>query len=416
MNDPSTTEGCDYIIITNSPGELSAWVYPVGRRIRKEDPQGRIVILLVPCFYATGREKEIASGFEFADIVLSPSDFIKISLGIALSNYQKRECGIVLSLGGDPWHSVLISRKLGFPAAMYTMKKAETAPKFKHIFAIHNKLKTQLIKLGVKEAVISVAGDLMQDSVRPEMTPENALIKWNILPDEQLVTFFPGSRLSHVQESLPVFMTVCDQIKKELPKTKFIICLSPFVKLEDIEKLIKPKKHYHFEPSWGKLTGEMIETSQGTEIKIAKTNRFDLISISDLVITIPGTNTAEIASLGKPMIVCYTWKAKIPSGGIGFFLNALPLEGLFKKLLMKIMYSRIKFKALPNALAEKEITPEIGVEKTAGEITSVAISLLNDKERRERITQELLQIMGGGGAAEKIAKKTIEIAKETVRK
>lgn len=400
----------DYILITNSPGELSAWVAPVGRALREREPEARIVILLVPCFYATGREADIAGNFPFTDLVLRPSEFIKISLGI--SKFTPAKHGAVISLGGDPWHAVLIASKFKYPSFLYTMKGADTAKKFAHIFTTHDLLKEQLVSQGALPENISVMGDLMQDSVKPELSVTAAKEKWQIADGEQLVTFFPGSRLSHVEESLPVFMKVAEQIRSELPKTKFIICLSPFVKIEDVAKFIKKRKKYIIESSWGELDGDTIVTNGGCRIPVAREKRFDLISISDLVITIPGTNTAEIASLGRPMLTVYTWKAKIPSGGLSFLINRIPWQGILKKKIMELLYSKIKFKSLPNATAGREVAPEIGVEENAEEISSPAISLLKDREKATQISNELRGIMGHAGASYRMAEKIIEITKE----
>ena len=408
-----TEEYVDYIIITNSPGELSAWVKPVGRLLKEKRPNSRVIILLVPCFYSTGREKEIAQKFSFADIVLEPKDFIRLALGLKAGNFRPAKKGVVVSLGGDPWHGALISKRFKYPAVIYTMKQFETAKNFKHIFVIHELLKHHILKHNnLIDARVEIVGDLMQDSVQPEMTPSETRKKWNLQSGSQLITLFPGSRLSHVEESLPVFLKVCEQIRETNPKSRFVICLSPFVKLEDVEKFIQKRKRYLIEGTWGELKDNCITTVQGVKVDISQQYRYDLISISDLVITIPGTNTAEIASLGKPMIIAFTWKAKVPSGGVGFFVNSIPLTGMLKKAVMNYTYRNVKFKGLPNALAGREITPEVVVDRSAGQITAVAKALLSDDKRRADISVELLKIMGGGGAAQKIADKIIQIGEE----
>lgn len=403
----------DYVIITNSPGELSAWVKPVGKLLKEKRPNSRVIILLVPCFYSTGREREIAQKFSFADTVLGPKDFIKMAFGLKAGNFKPAKKGVVISLGGDPWHAALISKKFKYPAVIYTMKQFETASHFKHTFVIHELLKHHILRRNnLVDSRVEVVGDLMQDSVQPEMTPQETRKKWNLQTGSQLITLFPGSRLPHVEESLPVFLKVCEQIRESNPKSRFIVCLSPFVKLEDVKKFIKKRKHYLIEGTWGELKDNCITTEKGVKVDIAQQYRYDLISISDLVITIPGTNTAEIASLGKPMIVAFTWKAKIPSGGLGFFVNAIPLTGILKKAVMSYTYRNVKFKGLPNALAGKEITPEVVVDESAEQITSVAKTLLSDEKLRSDISVELLKIMGGGGAALKIADKIIQIGDE----
>lgn len=404
----------DYFIITNSPGELSAWVYPVVCELRKQDPDSRINVLLVPCFYATGREKQIAETFEAVDNVFTPQDFLRFSFGLKVGDFKPYKNGAVISLGGDPWHAVLISKKLKYPAFLYTMKKADTGKCFKHIFSIHEKLRQRFLSLGIKPENISVVGDLMRDGVKPVLTPEETRKKLNISDDKKIVTFFPGSRLPHVEESLPVFMKTCEEIKEKIPNTEFVICLSPFVNFDDVNKFIKQRNKYIIDGTWGTLKNGEIITAGNTKIKLSREYRYDIVKISDLVITIPGTNTAEIASLGKPMIVAFTWNAKIPSGGIGFLLNLIPATGFLKKSIMMLLHGKVKFKGLPNALAEKELTPELMVDKGSYQLSSLAIELLNDPERCKKISEDLLGIMGGGGAGVKIASKIIEIAQKGI--
>lgn len=403
----------DYIIITNSPGELSAWVFPVSAEIKLKDANSRVIVLLVPCFYSTGREKAIAENCESVDMVLEPKDFLKIAFNLTPKGFSSLKSGAVISLGGDPWHAVLVSRRLKLPALLYTMKKADTCRYFKHIFVMQDSLKRKFMNLGVKEHNITVVGDLMQDGVKPCMTEEETRAKAKLSKSSKVVAFFPGSRLSHVRESLPVFMKTAEEIKVEIPKIEFVICLSPFVTFDDIKVFIAKKKRYNIDGTWGTLEDSYIVTAGGVRIKIERDNRYDIINVSTLVITIPGTNTAEIASLGKPMIVAFTWKAKVPSGGLGFLANLLPFTGMLKKMIMTYMYRNVKYKGLPNALADREITPEVIVDESSSQLSSVAIDLLRDEERLSVISKELLAVMGGGGAASKIADKSIQIAKES---
>ena len=72
---------------------------------------------------------------------------------------------------------------------------------------------------------------------------------------------------------------------------------------------------------------------------------------------------------------------------------------------MHLAFQKIKFKALPNQWANREIVPEVKLENKAEEITRVAMGLLKDSAERERISRELIEILGTHGAADKIAQK-----------
>jgi hypothetical protein len=53
----------DVVIVSNGPGELSTWVKPLVTQISETLPEARIIILLVPCPYASGEEEKVAASF-----------------------------------------------------------------------------------------------------------------------------------------------------------------------------------------------------------------------------------------------------------------------------------------------------------------------------------------------------------------
>jgi len=64
-------------IVTNSPGELVGWVRPVVRSLKKKASRIKIVVVIIPCQYASGMEKEIAESFPEVDYVMSKGEYFK---------------------------------------------------------------------------------------------------------------------------------------------------------------------------------------------------------------------------------------------------------------------------------------------------------------------------------------------------
>jgi hypothetical protein len=407
--EPGIREAEDFIIITNSPGEVSSWVSSTTRSLKNLKPEARIVVMLVPCPYATGREKDIAHSFPQVDLVITPPDYIRLCLGLRVKSYAPARKGIVLFLGGDFWHALWIARKLKFPAAAYTVRNSGWNRYFAHHFVMDDSTRQKLLDQGIPEEKIEVVGNLMRDGVEASINRAEALAQWGLSPDKLTVGIFPGSRLSHIQQSLSVFLKVAEELHAQIPDIQFMLSLSPYIDMGEIEKTLKEHDPGGIEGSSGNLVKKenfwVIDTHGGVTIPILKDNQYNLINASDLVLTIPGTNTAEIAALGKPMVVSFSWKVRLPRGGVGYLLNYLPLHWQLRRTLMHIAFQKIKFKALPNQWADREIVPEVKLEHKAEELTRVALNLLRDEEKRDRISRELIQVLGAQGAADKIAQR-----------
>lgn len=407
----------DIVIITNSPGELTSWARIVTDSLKAKMPNARVIISLVPCPYATGREETIAKSYPSVDQVFSPGDFMKfLLLGKTPGKFSFAKKGIVVFLGGDFWHAAGMAWKLKYPAVAYTARSNSGWNKhFRYIFCPDERIRKGLLKLGVPENKIKVIGNLIVEGVKPRCTKEEGLLQWNMNPEKFTIGILPGSRIYHMQDSLPVFLKVVEETLEEEPDVQFLVGLSPFLDIKELAGCIKePSSPIKGIPATitNSGAGLKILTHGGVSIPILQSLQYDLMNMADLVITIPGTNTAECAYLGRPMVVVSSWKARIPRGGLGFFMNALPIGNLRKRLYEKIL-ERIKFTALPNMIAQRKIVPEVIVDNDANEITRVVLELIRDKKRREKISKELKEVMGESGAADTMTDMILHIINET---
>jgi lipid-A-disaccharide synthase len=405
MTEPS--KAFDVVLVTNSPGELFAWAKVTAEKLRSMAPRARIIIMLVPCPYATGKEEEIALKFAPVDLVLGPKEFVRLSANLPLKKYFPLPKGVVVFLGGDYWHALMASKRLGFPALAYAVRPSYFHKFFKYICVPDNNIKQKLLAQGVQDQKIEIIGNLMVEGVRPRMPANECRAKLGLQEDNLILGILPGSRLYHVQESIPVFLKVADEIHALMPGVKFVLGLSPFLTVDELSACIAPGHNTIIHGSSGRVETRdnffVIYTDLGTEVLLLQDWQYDIMQISDLVLTIPGTNTAEIAYSGKPMIVASTWKAKIPRGGIAGLIGNVPLPK-FRKYLMQGMLKRMRFTSLPNQIADREIVPEVNVETEASEITQVVIELLRDEARRIEMGETLKALMGEQGAGEKISR------------
>jgi len=131
-----------------------------------------------------------------------------------------------------------------------------------------------------------------------------------------------------------------------------------------------------------------VTTRSRLPLKIIQNKTYDLMNISDLLITASGTATLEAALLGTPMIAIY--KTAFSTWLIG-------------KTLIKLPYV-----ALPNIIAGEEIIPElIGFKLTVNRLTNIALQLLQNEDKLEKMKIGLRKVaekLGNPGAIDRAAR------------
>src|SRR5690606_40426512 len=93
---------------------------------------------------------------------------------------------------------------------------------------------------------------------------------------------------------------------------------------------------------------------------------YDVMGAADMALTVPGSNTAEMAAAGLPMVVVLPMNLveKIPLPGAAQYAERLPLVG--KRLKRNLVYKRaaaMPFVAWPNRKANEAVVPEVRSEE-----------------------------------------------------
>jgi hypothetical protein len=309
------------LIQTNSPGELTAWVTPVLSRIQQHHPNVETWIFLTPCQYASGQEVAMAELLPTVTKVFSATETLRHFLqpGIPITSQEDRK-GAILFLGGDPLYTKLLSLKYDLPAYGY---------------AHHNR------SLGWRMTTLcqSEIGDLMATSVqafldkKPRKAPD----------DTKRITFFSGSRPGHFSAYFPLLVKTLWLIYDKHPDLMLQIQLSRF---------IDPTLRHHL-LNQNPLPPSAVLTPASAGLST--------LASSDLLVTVPGTNTAEAMYLGIPMIVSIplNWPHLIIFDGLLGILGKVPMLGtLLKRLVILILKHKKRFYALPNMRAKRQIVPE----------------------------------------------------------
>ncbi len=352
------------LIQTNSPGELSSWVKPITETFSKKNSSCEILVFLTPCQYASGQEVAIAKTLPNVVAVYSPKDTLKHLYSLPFRYQQKK--GAVLFLGGDPTYSKILGFKHKLPVFGYAHFNQGLGP-------------------GITRITNDEVGDLMADSVHPERYNREEILRKNHLPEDDYTVFFCGSRPQHFKAFLPLICETIQYIKGEKAGFKAIINISPFITDTDVHDASKD-----------------INT---TGIIFLRSPSHEIMSIAKLLVTLPGTNTAEAMYMNLPMLVVAPLNKPelIILDGLAGLIEKLPVVGpLIKQAVIAATRKKMTFVALPNRIANKEIVPEyVGIVEEK-ELAQKIIFLLNTTSEYEKIKKKLTDMKKDRDVAAKI--------------
>jgi lipid-A-disaccharide synthase len=131
------------------------------------------------------------------------------------------------------------------------------------------------------------------------------------------------------------------------------------------------------------------------------------ITGSDLVLTLPGTNTLELAIKRVPALVVLPYAqammARTPmEGTLGVIARTPRLGPALARWAFELQQKRQPFVALPNIRARRRLLPELIGDLTPGQVAEEGARLLRDEGARRRIIQELTAIPDEAGASRRI--------------
>ncbi len=189
-----------------------------------------------------------------------------------------------------------------------------------------------------------------------------------------IIGILPGSRKKEIAYMLPEILKASSIIKGKYPSVQFLLPLSQSIEEDYLKNFI---------------------TSEYSYINVVKGKNYDVMKVSDLLITKSGTSTLEAAIIGIPMIIIYK------SSMISYYLA---------KALVNVTYA-----GLPNLLAGKEVAPELLQHKmNAKSIAEKTIYFLEKKGSLEQMKEELKSIkysLGEQGASKRAASIIVDYIK-----
>ncbi|MBD2107557.1 lipid-A-disaccharide synthase [Nodosilinea sp. FACHB-13] len=425
MTTPATPG--DILILSNGPGEISTWVRPVVKALRSHHPdssQVRISVVLSPCANASGREAEMARCLPGVDRVQGPEHFFPFLLsGKTAENWDWRPHGVVLFLGGDQIYPVVFGKRLGYRTVIY----AEWDARWHRWIDRFGCMTTNIVEAAPDEfrSKCEVIGDLMAD-VQGDGDEQQVRDALHLKPDYDLVGFMPGSKKNKLSVGLPFALATAEAIQRLRPQTQFVIPVAPMLSLEALAQFADAALNPDIRLVEGATTAELVEpdaalprlrTPSGLEVLLwQSTPAYDVMGQMRFCLTTVGANTAELGSLGIPMMVLLpTQKLEAMKAwdGIPGLLANLPLLGdgfakLINRLVLRQIYKEGRLFAWPNIWAKREVVPERIGPLNPQTVAAEVVEYLKDPDALMAMRQKLRSVRGAAGASTKLATMVLE--------
>ncbi|MBE9170723.1 lipid-A-disaccharide synthase [Pleurocapsales cyanobacterium LEGE 06147] len=404
----------DIIILSNGPGEVTTWVRPVVKALRQELGSDRsivrISVVLSPCPHSTGKEAAIALNYPEVDRVQSAEHFFSFLIwGKTADNWDWRERGVVIFLGGDQFYTLLVGKRLGYRTLVY----AEWDARWYRWIDCFAAMKPEVItKIPLKyRHKFTVVGDLMTDL--SQQSNLNFSLSSSSSPS---IGLLPGSKPAKLMQGVPLCLAIADRIRRRKPDTNFILPVAPTIDLTTLARYADPQ-HNPIIARAGGASGNLIVsddrtpfllTADGTKVRlITQFPAHEFLCQCQLCLTTVGANTAELGSLGIPMLVLLPTQqldAMRSWDGIPGILANLPSVGAtFAKLINWFVIRQKRLFAWPNIWAKEEIVPELIGKLEAENVAEIVLDFLDRPDKLETMRQNLRKVRGESGAAKQIA-------------
>lgn len=423
-------EPVNIIITVNSPGEVAGWLKPAVKAIKALAFPTSITVFIPPCTFASGGEIGVVRSLPEIDRAFGPREFIRyILFGGSLSRFKPGPTGVVLFLGGDLTYAMLLSKKLHYPAIAYTEGLATWIKSFARFATPYPKMGERILAQGVPERQLRVIGNLMLDAIQPRMTGDQVRQVLGI-GRRPLLLMMPGSRPAHFEYMVPFLLQIAEHAQKAMPEIAVAFSISSFITDEHLQNLSGSFAELFGQPAeyipgralddggasgMDRGTTGFIKTKNGGLIPAWRGCQYELMAAADLAISLPGTNTFELAACGIPMIVVVilNYPERIPLEGIPGIIGNIPVIGReIKRRLLPKLLAKAKFTAWPNRLAQNFVVPELRGVVSAEAVSAEVARLLSDSDEYQRIARQLKTMVGESGAADRLARLVQEVLEE----
>ncbi len=224
---------------------------------------------------------------------------------------------------------------------------------------------------------VEFVGHPLVNEVKASAGKEELIEQFDLDPHKTTIGLFPGSRKSEIKRLFGTILQSARKLKASHPDVQFVLPLANSLSMNDLQPWLDQYPDLH--------------------INIIQNRSYDVMAVADLILTVSGTVTLEIALIGTPMVIIN----KVAT------LTYL----LFRRML------KIDHIGLCNIIANKRIAPElIQYDATPERIHTTLMSLLENKNALANMHQELKTIeekLGAAGGIEKISELTLRMLRNS---
>ncbi|MCK4923897.1 MAG: hypothetical protein KAS61_02920 [Spirochaetes bacterium] len=368
----------DLLIFSNGPGEVSTWVQPVLEAVRARADiadKYRVILIMHPCQFGSGTEHRVGCSIDGIEQIVEKRAYMRMLLtGIGKRRYNFAREGIIFSLGGNLMHPVLFRKRIRGKHQLYAYShNPGWGKQYKTIFVRNSFVKDMYLSRGVPDEKLIITGDLVYSSLKHLRERNEVRRELGIGKGERMIVFLPGSREYMTKYLIPLFLKVIDDLTDRVSGLKPFLLKSPYISYELIEESLaiggKIKGVDSITGTLHREDGQQgIHLPSGKRVAILE-GQLDLWGKGvDFAVSIPGTNTLQLAYRGIPaLVVAPANKPEIvPIEGAANMVKWIPLAGTFLiRMAIKSYIKRYPLTALPNIYMNEEILPElVGVLET----------------------------------------------------
>jgi len=388
------------IITVNGPGEISAWLTPLSRAIKRIDPEMRVAVCLVPCVFSSGAERAVVERIDTVDAVADVAQSMGLILRRRLpEGFLAEARTLVVHLGGELALTRMLARRLSAPAFAYVEHPVPALKHFERIF--YNGLNRMPDRIGARKT--EPLGEMMVDSAAAKLA---ALGPRERLP--RTVAIVPGSRAYMAEVLLPYFAETAARIAATRPDITFISPKSDYIDPEWYRSFPAPPadRDWTASPVSYRAEGgdEWFETAKGTRIGLLPNP--EVLATAGAALTLPGTNTGELAAAGVPMVtVLPTYRAcaeGVPLPGLAGHVARIPVIGRELKVFAAGMaLKRQRLLSIPSRRMGRMLAPELIGQNLHDRMAEAVIGLVDEPDRAT--ARSVREAMGPVGAAHRLA-------------
>ncbi len=214
-------------------------------------------------------------------------------------------------------------------------------------------------------------GHPVVDLARPRWSPTEIRAQFDLRERSLVVGLLPGSRLQEIRAHLPIMLDAAKAIRSRAGDVEFVLPVPAAELRAAIDAPVRASR----------LAVRMVSET------------YDAMAVSTVLLAAAGTATLEAAVLGVPMVAMY----RLPW-----------LSWVIARRVVSVRYA-----ALPNILAGREIVPELlQDDMTAANVADAVTRLLLEPARREMMRRDLAAVasdLGGPGAIGRAADEVMHL-------